>query len=709
MQKCPKCLAEQNNVNSRACYYCGADMGDAVDTDTNNSSSYTEASEYIPEQNITLPDSDDLGIETTADLMESEAHELATNENNFDSQSSPYPNTFKRDPSIKETNQEDVHGIKKLTDSEIKEIEQSLYKKSDFINNKEKSDLIEKISSVGLAENKPFSNQPIDPHNIDKSEFESVQETSDEEVILPKPQIAKKGQGLAYFYNNFIQIQGSQKLYTDDILSVNNREYILKPKKINPKTIIYAATAALICIITLFGSIYLGNSDLTNGQVFGVILDESDTPYIDGATVVFTELGKRSISDNQGMFTFTNIPVGAHKIEYQINGNTIGSDYITIADNSKSFITLRPNVEVAKETVDPLKKLVNASNELNHKQETTKKNITQKETVKKQEPKTVVQTKTKTKEVATNTSKSKTTTPSKPKPTGYGKLALNANVDGAKIKIDGNVLGAGNLTYSKIKTGNHTYSVSMDGYETVTGSFEIKDGETKQLSPVLTMLTKREKEKTYKTDDYFYSAENAFNSGEYKTAIEDYKKVIEKSPSAAEAYYGIAESYSQLKIWDQAYDNYIRAAEIHLFKNRTSIALTCYNNAIDVDNEKVTAYLGRANTLLLTGEYRAALGDFDKVVSLDRRNFAAYYGLGEASFKLQRYSKAIKYFKDARTLQEDNPSVHQYLTLAYMFEHDQKNTQKSFEKFNELASEQEKENFKKNGQYSAVTKLISSE
>ena len=56
MQKCPKCLAEQNNVNSSACYYCGADMNQSAENidDKYDNSSTLNDDEYIPEAKILL-------------------------------------------------------------------------------------------------------------------------------------------------------------------------------------------------------------------------------------------------------------------------------------------------------------------------------------------------------------------------------------------------------------------------------------------------------------------------------------------------------------------------------------------------------------------------------------------------------------------------------------------------------------------------------
>ncbi len=700
MQKCPKCLAEQNNVNSHTCFYCGADMSNSPEY-TSQADIQTDNDDYIPEQSISLPDSDDLGIETNADIMESEAHnlsdtspteEIKTTSNNFSKQ-------YNEENHSSDSKNESSN-IKKLSDSEIKEIEKNLYKSDNFINDKDKSDLIEKISSINTDHPEPFSNKPIEPPKHNKAQKETPNSEVAIESELPKPQIAKKGQGLAYFYHSYIQLQGSQKLHPDDEMIINNRNYILKPKNLSKNFTLYSVAASLVIIVLIIGSFLVGNSSVGNGQVIGIILDENDQPFIEGATVVFSELGEKVNSDAQGLFSFSNIPTGSHKIEYLINNEITGSDYITIANNNNSYITLKPSSQKSAGTQTPLKQLTIASSQ----KKPIEKLSFQKPSSKKE---TVQIAKKTTPKKKKKTSKSKTTT--KKQVSGYGKLALNANVEGAKIKVDGNVLGAGNLTYTKIKSGKHSYTVSLDGYETAKGTFSIKKGKTKKLSPTLKLLTQTKKEETFKGNDYFYSAQNAYKQGDYTAAIADYQKVIDKTPNNVKAYYGTAESYSKLKKWDLAYENYIRSAEIYQFKGRVNDAISCYNKAVDVNKNLANAYLGRGEIYLDAGEYRAALIDFDKVVKLEKRNFRGYYGMGEASFKLQRYTKAVKYFKDARSLDNTNPLVHQYLTLSYMYEHDRKNTKKSFEKFERYASENDKNKFKNNSQYSAVIKYIDSE
>ncbi|KAA3636587.1 MAG: hypothetical protein DWP97_02515, partial [Calditrichaeota bacterium] len=211
---------------------------DKDDLEISNSNPYSN--EY-PEKNTIEFEDDDLGIETPASLMESKAEDVKPQPSQKDSlaQSNSDINPNNKQP---EETEVEADKVKKLSDQDIAEIEQSLYKRDTYINQKEKSDLIEKLSNI---EEQPFGNTPIDPKKL-KSESEpesseplppspivnpnpqvqsksesSEYETDSSDSNLPTPKIARKGQGIAYFYKNYIEIQGTQKLHPEDIVTVH--------------------------------------------------------------------------------------------------------------------------------------------------------------------------------------------------------------------------------------------------------------------------------------------------------------------------------------------------------------------------------------------------------------------------------------------------------------------------------------------------------
>jgi len=160
----------------------------------------------------------------------------------------------------------------------------------------------------------------------------------------------------------------------------------------------------------------------------------------------------------------------------------------------------------------------------------------------------------------------------------------------------------------------------------------------------------------------------------------------------------------QLYLQEEAVEDFIRAAEIYRFKKHFSKAITSYNKALEIDDKSITAYLGRAELYLAKGEEIAALADYDNVIRVDRRNFQGYYGLGQARFNQGYYKQAIGHFKNARSVDNSDPYVYQYLMLCYMALDKFKNVKKSYEQFQQVASKKQMGEILRNKRYAAAIK-----
>ncbi|MFQ5453162.1 MAG: carboxypeptidase regulatory-like domain-containing protein, partial [Candidatus Zixiibacteriota bacterium] len=520
MRNCPICNSEQSAENPKSCFQCGylfdKNAGFSSDTpndnkddldftiseandderefvggnkssfnnDMDNTISETNEDEQELEKenkaslNMEETKDDDLNIETTTDLMEKEAQSVIQNKttNLNDRPIAPPPPLMANpsDLSIEKTgnninesetsiNTNKTGKVKILSQDEIKKIEQNLYKSDNFLSDKEKKDIIKNIDK---DENKPFSNTPITPPKVEHKENKIIEEPKSN---LPKPKISKKSKGIAYFYKQYIQLAGNQVLFINDEILVNNREYILKPKKIKMSLLIGAGALSFALILFIVGSLFISDVNSGKGQLVGVVLDKNGKPNINGATVRIKELGKTIITNPQGFFKLDGIPIGTQQIEYIINDDVVKVDFATISDNQISMIFLRPE------------------NEKKHIKKYTKPKLTQKSKKNNISKKTPVYTKKNSSSKTSNSKKNKKTATlrkkktSSPNYTNYSKITLAANIDGAKLAIDGSVLGAGNLTFSKIKSGNHKYVVSLDGYSPIKGFINLSPGENKKL------------------------------------------------------------------------------------------------------------------------------------------------------------------------------------------------------------------------------------
>ncbi len=662
--------------------------------------------EFIGGQKQFLDDDDELSIEKNSDLMEKEALSVKDNGEQLPSTASDFQpigetgsplsqeqafSSLSDTPTAGATESQPSRApsagqqerVKKLSPKKVESIEQSLYDGNSYLTDREKEELIKKMNKLdgsvgGQSETAPVKHDPTDGFPKTKSD-------------LPKPKMVKKGRGIAYFYRNYVQIIGGQELRAEDELCINNRCYELKPKQFNAKIIIGVGAVLFALALFLIGSQFVSTGGTREGEIIGMVLDEMGQPFVHGATIRLPEIGKSTSSTPQGFFRFGSVPEGSHKIEYFTGDKLLKVDYATVAGGKITMLSLRPDealqAEAAKSDTQSKSQLppaeVDSRAELSGPRETTHKS-----TGKKTTPKPA-------KLSAKKSSKK-----------GPANITLAANVQGARLALDDNVLGAGNLTYSKIKPGKRKYTVSKDGFQPVSGTISLAPGEDKTLSVDLVPMSQSAKAEVFSEEDFYHSGLAALEEGNLETAISDLTDAISKRPSYAEAYLARAEAYTITREKERAHDDYIRAAEIFQIKKDLNRAITAYNNAVKLDKKSTTAYLGRANAYLAKNEEIAAFADYEAVLKLDKRNARGHFGLGEARFGQGRYKKACKHFKDARSLDPENPLTYQYLMLCYLAMDDIKKVKKSFKKFRKVASEDQMNRLRVDSKFSAVLRIV---
>ena len=565
--------------------------------------------------------------------------------------------------------------LQKLSDEDLKKIEQNLYGKNVRLADEEKAKIRSKLNELDTPEEPEEAGSDV-PETDKKPLLEGLGEA-------PK---AARSKGKAYFYKNYIQLMGRHHLTRHDELTVNGREYHLQPKKLNSALLFSSIAGAFFIVLFIVGSMFLNSSGSGDGVVAGMILDKQGKPYIKGAEVVFPELGIKVESDAEGYFSTTGVPEGTHKIEYYVKKKLTGSDFATVVNDKISMISLSPNLKNSDKK--STNKYAKKSSSKSSSSKTIKKTVQARPTSKQ-----------------TPAPQKRSTAASKASPRrGPASIKLAANVADARIKIDGKVLGAGNLKYRNIKPGSHKYEISADGYGTRSGTIFLKAGETRTLSVSLQLLSIPIEEKTYSAEDFFQSGLAAFRAGNYEDAIADFTEAINLEPSYSQAYFNRAMTKQQLYLQEEAVEDFIRAAEIYRFKKRFSKAITSYNKALEIDDKSIPAYLGRAELYLAKGQEIAALADYDNVIRVDRRNFQGYYGLGQARFNQGYYKQAIGHFKNARSIDKSDPYVYQYLMLSYMAIDKFKKVKKSYEQFQEVASKKQMGDMRRNKRYAAAIK-----
>ncbi len=493
----------------------------------------------------------------------------------------------------------------------------------------------------------------------------------------PVHQMANRSRGVAFYYKNLVQLAGHAPLRCEDTLTINDREYELRPKQIDNRIVIGAASAVFAILVIFAASMFVGGSGSGHGQIMGVVLDQWDQPYVGKSEVHLSELGTQVNPNAQGFFLCENIPTGAHEVQYWIDGELIGEEFATVVSEEMTMLFLRPSQTEA--SVEP-------------------------EAVAGSDPTASVtgqQPQAGSNQASGTSSKKKSSSKNR-----WSKLTLDANIEDARLVVDGETLGAGNLTYAKLLPGKHRYEVSRDGYLSASGLVDLKGGKTSTLSIVLEPSVEPAKQRT--SQDHYYSGLTLADKGDFDGAITQYDEAIRLDPGNVDAYQARAATMSRLRRPAEAHDDYIRVAEIYRAQGNSGRAVTAYNAAIEINDQSMTAFLGRGDLYLSKNQEIAALADFEAAREIDDKDYRVYFGLGRARFQQSNFKRAVEHFKEAQSADDANPLVYQYLMLSYMAVDDVKKVQKIWERFSAIASANEMQQIQSDERFASVLEVVNS-
>ncbi len=678
MRRCDNCKTEILFDEVQFCEHCGATLAPPARPTSEEDDDFvvTESASDRAESG-TIPKlrprpTDDLGLQSSAEV----AQDLNALDEAPDQSAAIAPGAEAAaaslavggaDPNASSAPNTTADGLRRLSPDQVKSIEKNLYAKSDYLSEDEKRNL---LKTVNAAEQ---SSQPS-ARAAKPTVVASAVVERQPQAIGSAP--AKRGRGMAYFMKNYIQVRGDLELRDNDEIQINNQSFLLRRKRISPKLMLALAGSGFALCLIIVGSLILSNPGGSNGQIVGFALDENRMPYLLGATINLPEIGKSYTSNGQGFFRTDRIAPGSYRVEYVLGGQTVATDYATIASGEITTLTLRPSEAALAQSTPSA--TVPAQTAPTHDRDAASARATNSER-------------------ATETQRAAARKPE------LARITVSANIDNARFTLDGNVIGAGNTTFSSIKPGQHAYVISKEGYVPVGGSLTIAAGETQVIEAMLSPASAEPQKPNYRT-----AAQTAMKSGDYEQAVDLLTKQINQTPDQVDLHIARAEAYAGLANKAASGEDYCRAAELYYGKN-DSQALTCYNNAIKQTPKSVAALLARGNLYLNRGEDIAAIADFESVIGLDKRNAIAFLGLGEARYNQGNYDQAIKYFKEARSLSPNDPYVHQYLMLAYLGDDDLKNMKKSYDKFMELSDQTQKDQMKSDRRFNAVLRVVDSE
>jgi tetratricopeptide (TPR) repeat protein len=483
---------------------------------------------------------------------------------------------------------------------------------------------------------------------------------------------------VAYFHKNFIQLTGSVYPVSGEELVIDDRHYLLKPKIIKPQYAIAVFSALVVILMFVIGGQLISPTLPGNGSVIGIILDEDGQPLLSGAEISLPESGKKIISDAIGFFRFDNVATGVYVIQYTLPDGRIGTENISVADDEITLLSLATDNAVEQYSS------LSASSQSNPRTPGT--------TTRKMPP--VPKEK---KEQA-----SRKTKPAKE----YSALRLQANIDGAKLIVNGQVLGAGNLTYKKLAPGKHKAKVTKDGYKAWSGSIRLQPNDTYTLSVNLEKIGAVAEETTYSAEDFYQSGQSMLSEGNIESAIRDFSEAINIKPSMADAYFGRAEANLAVGKTKLAETDLIRAGEIYTSQKRNESALDAFDKALDINNKSVAALLNRGDLYRRMEFQDNALQDYKDAVKYDKNSFRANFELGKMYFAMSKNKDADKRLRQAQEINPRSPEVYHYLMLNYFARDDFNKVKKTYGDFKSNVSDDHKQDFKENPRFDAILRIV---
>jgi tetratricopeptide (TPR) repeat protein len=184
------------------------------------------------------------------------------------------------------------------------------------------------------------------------------------------------------------------------------------------------------------------------------------------------------------------------------------------------------------------------------------------------------------------------------------------------------------------------------------------------------------------SEAYVSRAMTKSNVKRYDEAFEDYNKAIKMDSNNYICFIERGNLYFKLNKFNEAaqdfkasttinaesYLGYYNAALSYARLNQVDTALVYINKAIEKNAKQANSFIQRGTIYFKKGNFSAALNDFSKVVELDPKNQLAYFNRGIAKIKLSRNDEACEDLRAAQNLgyQQATNVIRQYCSTGPM-------------------------------------------
>jgi tetratricopeptide (TPR) repeat protein len=587
-------------------------------------------------------------------------------------------------------------GIQKLSEEQINNIRSSMMKRegsdSEFATPEDASMILHNLRKSGDGPAMERQHEDSEPPPVSSSQSvpepveSNLPETDTPPEAKPDPPRGVKTtpiRNIAYFHKNFIQLTGNVHPVAGEELRIDERAWVLRPKRIKPQYTITAFAILAAIFLFIIGKQFISPTVPGSGSIVGLILDNSGRPLAKGLQLRIPEIGKTAVSDAAGFFRFDGVETGTYIVEFTLPDGRVGQENVSVAANELTTVSMSTADAVVKSVAE----VSSTSSTRQHKGSVTGRS-----------PQASRST--------DNVAETASTGGAVSAKMEYSDLRLRANVDNAKLIVNGQTLGRGNTTFRKLMPGTHSAKVVKDGYQTWKGKVNLKPGETYTLAVTLKKAETKSAEPEYTAEDFYQSGATMLAKGDAKSAIRDLTQAIKMDPSMADAYYKRAKANLQESKTILAESDYVRAGEIYRTQKRMSTSLDAFNRAIDINPKSVPALINRGDIYMQQDNKSAAMDDYHAAVNGDKDNFQANFKLGKAYFALGKYKDADKRLRKARDLDPSVPEVYHYLMLNYFARDDFKDVKKTYSDFKQSVNPNAVQAFKGNPRYDAILRVI---
>jgi hypothetical protein len=473
----------------------------------------------------------------------------------------------------------------------------------------------------------------------------------------PSSERETKVKTAAYFRNGDVRFPSGTKFNSGDKISWNDRTFTLKQKAPDNKTVLLYALLGLVIVLLAASQLVRRGDTNPYPPLVGVVTDMETGQVLPDVKITINELGKSVMSNYSGLFVFEMVPEGS----YTITGETpfFKTASLSFRHGKGNQTILGIPMEGSKLTAGD-----------RPPQNTSPK-----------------------------------TTPSKAKE--YGDIKITTNVDGARVFLDNENYGSGSRTIKKVLEGKHKLVVKSDGYETFAQTVSVRSNETSSIEVSLVKVTE-EKPREQSAADYVRIGDSTAAAGDLSAAIDFYSAALEMEETA-EVYYRRARMYDRTGKLVQAAKDFAQAGDHFVSFGQLTSAIGAYNAALDLFPGDLRILRARGYTFIQKGDYDLAMADFSTACDLDGDSYPNRIGLGRAYSMTGNHKDAIREYKKAGKLTENQSEVYALIALASLARGKEKDALKYYTSFLETATPEIERKYASDPDWQRLKQLASTE